>query len=122
MAALDITPDTVTVRFTTAETVLGLCRGVTFPRSSITGVTVVADGLAATRGIRAPGLGLPGVRKIGTWRRRGAKELVSVRRGQPAVRIELTGQPHAAVVIGVDDAERVAAELAPTGTPSGSAS
>jgi hypothetical protein len=74
---------------------------------------VVPNGLAAPTGIRAPGLGLPGRLKLGTWRARGATSLVAVRRGQPAVRVGLVGQRYDYLVLGVDDAERLAGELRP---------
>jgi hypothetical protein len=72
---------------------------------------VAPDALAATRGMRAPGLAWPRSRKIGTWRRHGERMYVSVRRDQPAVLIRLTGHHYASLLIGVDDAAGVAAEL-----------
>ena len=111
MATLDIRDDQVEVRFTTAEKVLGLCRDFSFPRDAVESVELVDDGVDATRGIRAPGLGIPRVRYAGTWRHRGGKDLVSVRRGQPALRIELRDQRYAAVVVGLDDAATVKAAI-----------
>jgi hypothetical protein len=113
MATVTTTPQALRVTLTTAEKVLGLLRDLEVPRSSVTSVEAVADGLAATHGLRAPGLGLPGVRKIGTWRARGEKSLVSVRRGQPAVRVRLAGQRFDTLLVGADDAAAVAAELVP---------
>jgi hypothetical protein len=52
------------------------------------------------------------VRKIGTWRGRGAKTMVSVRKDQPAVRVELTGARFDVLLIGADDAAARAAEIA----------
>ena len=112
MSTITLTPDTIEVTFTTAEKVAGLVRDQSIPRSSITEVTVVDDGLSATRGMRAPGLGLPGLRKIGTWRRKSGKELVAVRRGEPAVRITLQGHAHRAAVLGSADADALAQALA----------
>lgn len=111
MATVDVEGDTVTVRLSTAEKVASLRGDVRFPRSAVTGVEVVEDALGATRGMRAPGFALPGRRKIGTWRGRG-KEFVSAAGGQRGVRITLEGQPWAAVVLGLDDPEGVAARLA----------
>ncbi|MGR6965427.1 hypothetical protein ACU610_13265 [Geodermatophilus sp. URMC 61] len=105
------TPQTVCVSLSRTERLLGLLRDLEVPLSAVQGVDVVPDGLAATRGLRAPGLALPGVRKVGTWRRRGEKTLVSVRRGQPAVRVRLTGQRFDTLLLGVDDAAAVAATL-----------
>ena len=112
MATVHWNGDTLEVRFTPAEKILGLLlRDVRFPTSAVRAVEVVPDGLAATRGIRAPGLALPGVRKIGTWRRRGGKSIVTVRRGQPAVRIDLAGQRYESLLIGLDRPEELAAKL-----------
>ncbi|WP_209307517.1 hypothetical protein [Geodermatophilus sp. DF01-2] len=107
------TPRTLTVSLSRGERVLGLLRDLEVPRSAVRSVEVLPDGLAATRGLRAPGLALPGRRKIGTWRGRGEKTLVSVRRGRPAVRVRLTGQRFDTLLLGVDDPAGVAGALAP---------
>jgi hypothetical protein len=117
MATLQLTDSTLSVHLTRFEKIAGLLRDVQFPRTAVRDVEVVADGLAAARGLRAPGLGLPGVRKIGTWRRPGGRSLVSVRRDQPALRITLEGQRYDTLVIGSDDAGAVATAL--TGTVRG---
>ena len=111
MSTITLTPDTIEVSFTAAEKLVGLVRDQSIPRSSVTDVTVVDDGLSATKGMRAPGLGLPGVRKIGTWRRTSGKELVTVRRGEPAVRITLHGHPYQAAVLGTAEAHALARAL-----------
>lgn len=115
MATLHVAHDALEVRFTTSEKVLGLVRDRSFPLSSVVSVEVADDALAAVRGLRAPGLGLPGLRKVGTWRGRGTS-LVSVRRGQQAVVVSLDGQGPDRLVIGVDDPATVVATL---GTPTG---
>jgi hypothetical protein len=111
MATLQLTPSTLSVRLTRAEKIAGLLRDVDVPRSAIRSVEVVTDALPATHGLRAPGLALPGVRKVGTWRRPGERMLVCVRRGEPAVRIELAGQKYDTLIIGADDAAAVAASI-----------
>jgi hypothetical protein len=111
MATLQLTPTTLTVRFTLGEKVAGLLRDVEVPRSAVRSAEVVADPVHEIRGLRAPGLALPGIRKIGTWRRSGERALVSVRRGQPAVRIRLEGQRYDTLIVGTDDTATVAATL-----------
>jgi hypothetical protein len=111
MATITIDERTVAVRFTTAEKIGGLLRDQVFDREAITAAEHVPDGLAATKGMRAPGLALPWRRRIGTWRSRRGKELVSVRRGEPAVRLHLTGGRWASLLIGHPDAAAVAAAL-----------
>jgi hypothetical protein len=115
VATIETTQETVRIRLTRAERFFGLLRDLELPRAAITEAEAVPAGLAAVRGLRAPGLGLPGVRAVGTWRRRGEKSYVSVRRHQPAVRLRLAGQRFDTVLIGTDDPERVVAGLRPAG-------
>jgi len=81
MATLQARPPVLSLRLTRGEKIAGLLRDVEVPLSAVRDVEVVPSGLSATTGLRAPGLGLPGLRKIGTWRRAGRRSLVSVRRG-----------------------------------------
>ncbi len=111
MASLQVRPPVLSLRLTRAEKVAGLVRDVDVPLAAVRDVEVVTDAVAAVRGVRAPGLGLPR-RKIGTWRGAGHKSLVCVRRGQPAVRVRLDGQKWDELLVGTDDAESVVAALA----------
>ncbi|SCF12923.1 hypothetical protein GA0074695_3673 [Micromonospora viridifaciens] len=108
MATIDLTSDSIQVRLTAAEKLWALRGDLSFPRAAIRAVSVEPDGLHATRGIRAPGLGVPGHRKVGTWRGRAGREFVSVRADQPAVRITLANQRYDALLIGADDAAALA--------------
>ena len=110
MASVTTTPTQLVVSFTPWEKLAGLVRDLTVDRSAVTSVEPLTDGVAAVRGLRAPGLGLPSVR-VGTWRRRGAKSLVSVRRHRPALRLRLTGAAYDEVLVSVPDPEAVAAAL-----------
>lgn len=111
MAHLDIADEHVDVRLSRAEKLFALRGDYRFARRNIESVEVFDDGLDATKGLRAPGLAIPGRRRIGTWRRRDGKQLVSVRRDQPAVRITLGGERYRAVVIGVDDPATIRSAL-----------
>lgn len=111
MAHLHLDPASLTVHFGTAEKILGLVRDLEVPLSAVRSVAVEADGVRATRGLRAPGLALPGLRKIGTWRSRGHRALVCVRRDQPALLITLAGHRYSELLIGADDAEGIAESL-----------
>ena len=111
MAELEVSGGEVQVRLTTAEKIFALRGDYAFPLRSVTSVEVFDQGLDAVRGIRAPGMAIPWRRAVGTWRRWAGKELVSVRRGQPAVRVTLDGEHFGAVVIGVDDAARIESAL-----------
>jgi len=113
MATVQVGPHSVSVRFTRAEKVLGLMRDMEVPRAAIRSADVESDGLRATRGLRAPGLAVPGRRKIGTWLWRGQRTAVSVRAHQPALHLQIRHRGYDALLIGTDEAEAIAAELAP---------
>jgi len=112
MSSIAVDDATLTVRLSRTDRLLGLLRDQEVPRSAITDVEVVADGLAAVRRVRAPGFGLPGLRKVGTWRGRG-RCLVDVRRGQPALRVRLEGQRYDELLLGTHRAQALADELRP---------
>ena len=113
MSTIRLDPATLTVQLTAWEHVFALRGNVTVPRADIVSAVVVADALAAARGVRAPGLGAPAIRKVGTWRSRGSRTLVSVRRGQPAVHIRLRpSSDWDALLVGCDDAATLVTQIA----------
>ncbi|MHA6793235.1 hypothetical protein ACVGVM_06900 [Pseudonocardia bannensis] len=111
MPTAHVTSDKLEVTFSRGEKIAGLIRDVHVPLSAVRDAVVVPDGFAAARGVRAPGLAIPGVRKIGTWRRHGEKALVAVRRGEPAVRISLSGERYDTLLLGVADPAGLVARL-----------
>jgi hypothetical protein len=120
MATLQIDDGVLGVRFTRGEKALGILCDVDLPLSQVSEIDVVADGLSAATGLRAPGYALPWRRKLGTWRRRGHKTMVDVRRDQPAVRLRLRDHRYDEMLLGCADAESMAAALraqVPSGPP-----
>lgn len=101
------------VSFTRAQKLVGVLRDQEVPVGAIRSAEVVHDALAATSGLRAPGLGVPGRRMLGTWRHRSSRTLVDVHRGRPAVRLTLAGQPYATMLLTVDDPDALVAALTP---------
>lgn len=118
MAQLEVEGDDLVLTLTNAEKLAGLIRDLRVPLSRVRSVELVDDPVRAVRGLRAPGLGLPG-RKIGTWRRRDGRTVAVARSGSPAVRVVLDPagstalgrQPLQELVINVVDAERVVAAI-----------
>jgi hypothetical protein len=110
MVAMQRVGLTVQVRPTRFERVAGLLPPLDVPLTAVEGIEVEPHALAAVRGFRL-GFSLPGVRKIGRFARRGELDYVSVRRGQPAVRVHLTGQHFRTLLVGTDDADRLAGTL-----------
>jgi hypothetical protein len=111
MSTLALGSDVLVIELSAAEKIAGLHGDVRIPLAAITGIEVVPDALAAAHGLRAPGLSLPGVRKVGTWRNRAGSEFVLARRGQGGVRLTFAGQKLTSVVLGDDDAEALAARI-----------
>ncbi len=66
MATTTLTPDEVVVRLTTAEKIGSLHGDLRLPRAAVSAAEVVDEPLAATRGLRRPGLAVPGRVKAGT--------------------------------------------------------
>ncbi len=111
MASVRVVGKSLDVSFSRFERLAGLLRDVRLPLAAVQSVEVVADGYLAPRGIRAPGFSVPGRRKIGTWRTRAGRQLVCVRKSQPALRVVLHGARYERLVIGADDAVGLAAEV-----------
>ena len=110
MVALQRVGLTVQVRPTRFERIAGLLPPLDVPVTAVEGVEVEPHALAAVHGFRL-GYSLPGVRKVGRFSRRGELDYVAVRRGQPAVRVHLTGQHFRTLLVGTDDADRLASTL-----------
>lgn len=112
MAQMTISDNDMRIELSLWEKIFGLMGDRTIPRSSITDVALETDPLGATRGLRAPGLGVPGSVKIGTWRGKGRKMYVCIRRSTPAVRVETTGLDRDAFLVSVPDAADIVDALA----------
>lgn len=110
MAVIAIDGAELVVTLERNEKFWGLLGDLRVPVGSISAVDVAPDGRKAVRGMRAPGLGGP-QRLIGTWRAKGNRQYVCVRRGQPAVRATLEGQRYRTVIVGSDDADGVVARI-----------
>ena len=108
MSTVQIDNGTVIIRLTTGEKFAGVHGDVEFPLAAVTSVEVVPNALAAVHGLRAPGMSLPGVRKVGTWRTADGPEFVVVSAGQPGVRLHLQGEKLSSVLIGDADADALA--------------
>ncbi|MFC0864221.1 alpha/beta hydrolase family protein [Sphaerimonospora cavernae] len=112
MATIKVTGSELTLELSRGEKFAGLHGDIRVPLSAVQDVSVVADGVANTRGLRAPGLAVPTRTKIGTWRRPGGPAFVVVRRGTPAVRVRLTdGADFDELLVSDPEAPKVAARI-----------
>ncbi|MCG2624449.1 lysophospholipase [Arthrobacter sp. I2-34] len=111
MAAITVQGNEVRVQLTRGEKIAGLHSDLHFPLSAVKDVQVLADSFDGVRGLRAPGLALPGRTRIGTWRGRGGKTFAVARKGVPAIRLVLAGAGYRNVVVCVEDPAGTAAGL-----------
>lgn len=103
MANFLIHDDVVTISLSLAEKVESIHGDVTIPRSAITSVREVPDGLQEVHGLRMPGTGLPGVILVGTFREPNRTTFAVCHGQRPAVVLELTGQPYDRLVVTLDN-------------------
>jgi hypothetical protein len=113
-----LSDDSVKISFSGWEKLFGLVHDAQLPLAAISDVSVAPDGYSAPSGLRAPGLAVPGRVKVGTWRGRGRRQLISVRRGQPAIHLRLSDVRVTDVIIGMEGAESLAAALRSSLKPS----
>ena len=108
MATAYLSDDCLKIRFTAWEKVFGFVRDTEFPVTALDSVSVAPDGYRLPHGLRAPGLAVPMRVKVGTWRGRGGRQLVSVRKGQPALHVQVHGSGYSDLMIGTDAADSLA--------------
>jgi len=111
MASIALTGDELVIRLTTPEKLAALHGDVRVRAAAVQAVAVERQPLAAVRGLRAPGLSIPGRTKIGTWRRYRHRGFVVARRDVPAVRVRLTGADYDDILVSTPDAAAVAGEI-----------
>jgi hypothetical protein len=86
----------------------GLRRRITVPLAQVRGATYDPGATHAGKGVRAPGLGLPGVKWVGTFYKDGDKCYWNVRAGGQTIVIELgDGAPFARLHLTVGDGRAV---------------
>lgn len=68
-------------------------KNVFIERSSITKVQLTEDAWNWLRGVPSPGTYVPGLIAMGTWKSASGSDFAVIRRGRPAVVIDLEGHP-----------------------------
>lgn len=111
MVAVSTSNGSLHVRPPLVGSVAGDSGGLVAHRDQVVRARVVADVLAEARGLRAPGLHVPGVNTYGTWRRRGSTTCVAVRRGRTALVLDLAGHDPDRVVVSAEAASGHAEQL-----------
>jgi alpha-beta hydrolase superfamily lysophospholipase len=111
MATMTVTGGELVLALDRGERVAGLHGDIRVPLSAVREVAVVRNPVAEVRGLRAPGLAVPGRTKIGTWRRAGGRAFVVARRDVPAVRVALNGARYDELLVSDAAAPELAARI-----------
>jgi hypothetical protein len=91
-----------------ANKVWGLRRRIVVPLSQVRGATYDPGAAHAGKGLRAPGLALPGVKWVGTFHQGGDRCYWNVRAGGQTIVVELAqGAPFARLYLTVGDGRAV---------------
>ncbi len=114
---VDLAEDRLRVTFTRTETLLGLVHDLDEPLAEVVAVHRLRDPWLAVHGWRT-GLGLRGLWLLGTWWRRGHRQLVALRRDQEALRIMMRSGHYRELLLSTPDPGAVAD--ASSGAESGS--
>ena len=112
MAKLIIDDQRITVSLSAMEKLEALHGNVTVSRSALVQARAVPDGMVEVHGLRAPGTGLPGLIKVGTWRSRKGKTFAVCYRRRPAIVLDLVGSPYDRLVVTLDNPEHAMRLLA----------
>jgi hypothetical protein len=107
---------TLTVALSPIEMLGAMHRSLTIPLEHIVSVRVSSAPRRELRGIRAPGTGLPGVIRLGTWRGRNGKDFAAVYRNRPVLVVDLADEAFQRLVVTVADADAICHRIAELAT------
>lgn len=103
MARVTVADDLLTVDLQGLHRLWAFKRRITVPLAHVRGATADPGIVNEPKGLRAPGLHIPGAAVIGTFYRDGEKHFWDVRSGAHAVVIELADDAYARLVVDVED-------------------
>jgi len=119
MSRFTVADQRLSLRFSRAEKVMGILRDLDVPLDRVVSAEPPRESWwRVVRGWRL-GFSLPRVRLLGTWRTRGLRQLVDLRRGQPSPRLTLReGSAFAEVLVSSPQADHLLAQLRRARSPS----
>lgn len=103
MARVQIVDDRLRVQLHGLSRVWAMRSGLDVPLTSVRGATFDPDVVREPKGVRSPGLHVPGVAAVGTFHRDGEKTLWETYRGSRTVVIQLAGGSWDRIVVEVPD-------------------
>jgi len=103
MARIRVTDDLLSVELQGLHQLWAFKRRIRVPLNHVRGATADPGIVHEPKGLRAPGLHVPGVAVIGTFHRDNEKHFWDVRSGAHTVVIELTEEKYDRLIIDVQD-------------------
>ena len=103
MASVSVTEDLLTLDVQGLHRLWAFMRRIRVPLAHVRGATFDPGIVHEPKGLRAPGLHIPGAAVIGTFHRAGEKHFWDVRVGTQAIVIELTDETYDRLVVDVKD-------------------
>ena len=105
MATLIVHTDYLEIKLSRGEKIASLHRSdLEIPLDKIRSAALTDDPWVWVRGLRSPGLGVPGNVAVGTWRFHDGKDFLLVRGKKPAVVIDIDDFEYARVIISTSHA------------------
>lgn len=94
MARVEVHGDRVVIRLAASEKFAAMHRSdITLERAAIASAVITEDPWVWIRGVRAPGIYVPGKLAVGTWRHSAGRDFVLARSGRGAVVIDFDPAP-----------------------------
>lgn len=101
MARVQIVDDRLRVQLRGLSRVWAMRSRLEVPLTNVRGATFDPDVVREPKGVRSPGLHVPGVAAVGTFHHDGEKTLWETYRGTRTVVIQLAGEPYDRIVVEV---------------------
>jgi hypothetical protein len=106
MVDIDVEGQYLVVRVRGFSRVWALRRRIRVPLASIRAANVAPDAVHGMwKGLRMPGTHLPNLIVAGTYYKQGERRFYDVRRGGPAIELELEGASYDRIIVQVRDAD-----------------
>ena len=115
MSTIELQDGGLTLRLTVAEKILAVHGNVHVTAAQVVRASSLTDPWLVQRGLRLPGLGLPGVAALGTWRWRNpigsGRDFLVVRGHGPGVLVDLRDHEFDRLLLSVADPAGVVVAL-----------
>jgi hypothetical protein len=112
--SVEVEGENLVLRITGRDAFYALCRGMTIPLDCIQGITVVAAQKVPKKGLRWPGLEIPGALRAGSYGLGDRRDFWLVRKAPELLVVELeSGEPYRRLILELPDVREQARRIRP---------